>query len=74
MACGALFVGLAVAVLAKDALRILTPQIYWTAARAVPVIVLCHVIENVRSVILSGVMVRRVTHYLFPIAALVSVN
>lgn len=66
------FVGLAVAVLAKDFLRILTPPSYWHAARIVPLIVLCYILENVRSVILSGVYVQRVTHYLLPIAVVIA--
>jgi O-antigen/teichoic acid export membrane protein len=67
----ALFVGLCVSVLAKDVLRILTPASYWAAARYVPIIALCYVLESARSVIISGILVQRVTHHLVPITALI---
>jgi O-antigen/teichoic acid export membrane protein len=66
------FVGLTVAVLAKDLLRIVSPASYWGGARIVPLIVLCYVLEALRSVMLTGILVRRVTHYLVPIAAIVA--
>ena len=37
-----------------------------------PLIVLCYVLEALRSVMLTGILVRRVTHYLVPIAAIVA--
>jgi O-antigen/teichoic acid export membrane protein len=58
-----LMVGIMVSLLARDALRILTPPTYWDGYRIVPLIVLCYIIDNVRTVILSGVLVRRTTHY-----------
>jgi O-antigen/teichoic acid export membrane protein len=62
------FVGLAVALLAKDALRILAPTTYWGASQIVPIIALCYILDNVRSVILSGVLIQRLTQLLIPIA------
>ncbi|MBI4167044.1 MAG: oligosaccharide flippase family protein [Acidobacteria bacterium] len=61
-------VGLAIALLAKDALRILSPTSYWGASQIVPIIAFCYVLDNVRSMILSGVLVQRMTHSLIPIA------
>jgi O-antigen/teichoic acid export membrane protein len=66
-----LCIGLGVAVMAKDALRILTPESYWAAAQFVPLIVLCYVLGNARLVMLSGILVRQLTHYLIPITALI---
>jgi O-antigen/teichoic acid export membrane protein len=61
-------VGLAIAVLAKDALRIIAPMSYWGAAQVVPIIALCYILDNVRSVIVSGVLIQRTTRSLIPIA------
>lgn len=68
-----LLVGVAVALLARDALRVLTPQSYWEGARIVPLIVLCYVMDNSRTVILSGVLVQRATHYQAWIGVVVTV-
>jgi O-antigen/teichoic acid export membrane protein len=57
-------VGLAVALLAKDALRIMTPPSYWAATRIVPLIALCYILDNIKAVVLSGILIQRVTHYL----------
>jgi len=57
-------VGLAVSLLAKDALRIMTPPSYWAATRIVPIIVLCYIMSDIRSVVLSGILIQRATHYL----------
>lgn len=69
-----LMVALAVSVLARDALRLLTPPSYWGAARVVPLIALCYVFENIRTVFLSGVLVQKLTHRLLPIAGLIAVT
>jgi O-antigen/teichoic acid export membrane protein len=66
-----LFVGLAVALLAKDVVRLISPASYWAASRIVPLIVMCYVLENIRSVISSGIFVQRVTHRLMVISAVV---
>ena len=63
--------GLGVAVLARDVLRIMAPENFWSAARIVPLIVLCYVLDNIRSVTTSGLLVRRDTRYLAGIAAIV---
>jgi O-antigen/teichoic acid export membrane protein len=60
----AVLVGLTVSVLAIDILRILTPQSYWAAAAVVPLIALSYVLSDMRSVLLSGILVQRVTHHL----------
>jgi len=62
-------VGLAVAVLAKDVLRILTPPGYWAAARVVPLIALSYIVSNVRQVVVTGILIRQATYYLTVIAA-----
>jgi len=58
-----LLVGVAVCLLARDVLRILTPENYWDSYRIVPLIALCYILDNSRAVILSGILVRGVTHY-----------
>jgi O-antigen/teichoic acid export membrane protein len=57
-------VGLTVSVLAIDILRIITPPAYWAAATVVPLIALSYVLNDIRSVVLSGILVQRVTHHL----------
>ena len=66
------FVALAVALMARDVVRLISPPSYWSASRIVPLIVMCYVLDNVRSVVLSGVFVQRATHRLIGIAAVVS--
>ncbi|MBZ5546329.1 MAG: oligosaccharide flippase family protein [Acidobacteriia bacterium] len=65
-------IGLAVAVMAKDILRIMTPSGYWASARIVPIIALCYVVDNVRSVVMSGILIQRVTHHLASISLVVA--
>jgi len=69
-----LLVGVAVTVLARDALRILTPETYWDGARIVPFIVLCYILDNTRTVILSSILVQRATHYEAWIGAVVTLT
>lgn len=67
-----LLVGLAVSVLAKDILRVLSPPGYWGAAPIVPLIALSYVLSNTRVVVLSGILIQRATNQLAvitPIAA-----
>jgi O-antigen/teichoic acid export membrane protein len=64
----AAFVGLGIAVMAKDALRIMTPPSYWAAARIVPLIVLSYVLSALGLVVVSGIYVQKVTRRLVPIA------
>jgi O-antigen/teichoic acid export membrane protein len=66
------FVGLGITVLAKDALRIMTPASYWDAARVVPLIALSYILSGVRSIIWTGILVRRVTHHLAWISIVVA--
>ncbi len=66
-------VGLAVAIMAKDALRVMTPQSYWAATRIVPLIVLCYILDNIKAVVLSGILIQRVTHYLAAISVVAAV-
>lgn len=66
--------GLAVAVMAKDVIRIISPPSYWAAARIVPLIVLCFVLDDIRNLVLSGIYIQRATHYLARIAAVISVT
>ncbi len=67
-----LLLGLGVALFARDALRIIAPASYWGAAAVVPLIVLSYVLNDIRTVVLSGVLVQKVTHYLAWIAAVVA--
>ena len=62
-------VGLGIALMAKDVLRIVSPMTYWGAAHIVSIIALCYILDNVRSVIVSGVLIQRTTRSLIPIAA-----
>jgi len=62
------FVGLGVSVLARDVLRIVAPPSYWAGAAVVPLIVLSYVLADVRSVIVSGILVQQATHRLIPIS------
>jgi len=57
------FIGLAIALLGRDFLRITTPAAYWNAAQVVPLIVLSYVLLGMRAVIWTGILVRRVTHH-----------
>ena len=66
-------VGLGIAVMAKDVLRILTPPSYWPAARLVPLILVSYVLSAVGLVEASGIYVRRVTRYLAPTGLFVAV-
>ncbi len=65
-------VGLLVAVLAKDVLRLLVPESYWAAAQVVPIIALCYVLADMRSVLLSGILVERATHRVALISVIVA--
>ncbi len=67
-----LFLALAVSLLARDALRIMVPESYWTAASVVPLLALSYVLADARMVILSGVLVQQATRQLAAIAALVA--
>jgi O-antigen/teichoic acid export membrane protein len=67
-------VGLTVSVLAIDILRILTPQSYWAAAAVVPLIALSYVLSDMRSVLLSGILVQRVTHHLAWISLVIAAS
>jgi len=69
-----LFIGLSVALFARDAIRIIAPMSYWPAARIVPLIVLCYVLNDIRSIVLSGILIQKATHYLPPIAAAITVT
>lgn len=64
--------GLGVSLFAKDALHVLAPATYWAAASVVPIIVLSYVLDNVRTVVLSGLLVQRMTHHLAWISAVVA--
>jgi O-antigen/teichoic acid export membrane protein len=64
------FAGLAVVLLAKDVLRIMTPPAYWAAARVVPLITLSYILNDMRAVVLSGVLVRNLTHHIAWISAI----
>lgn len=64
----AVVVGLGVSVMAKDALRIMTPPSYWAAAQVVPLLVLSYILSALRLVVISGIYVQKVTHRLIPIA------
>jgi O-antigen/teichoic acid export membrane protein len=68
----AVCIGLAVGVLARDALRIMTPPSYWSAAQVVPLIVLCYVLDSTRAVVLSGILIQRATHQLAVISIIVA--
>lgn len=65
--------GLALSLFAKDVLRILTPSSYWGAARIVPLIAMCYVVETIRLVVTSGILVKRKTHLLAGVAVIVAV-
>ena len=67
------FVALGVSVMAKDVLRILTPSSYWGAADIVPIIACCYVLEGIRAVVNSGILIRKVTHHLALIGVVVAV-
>jgi len=67
----AAFFGLGVSVFAKDILRIMTTEAYWGAAHVVPLIVLSYILADIRGVVISGILVERVTHYL-PLVGVVS--
>jgi O-antigen/teichoic acid export membrane protein len=60
----AAFLGLAVSILARDYLRLFVPATYWQAAWVVPIIVLCYIAEDIRRVILSQLLVKKLTHYI----------
>lgn len=64
----AISVGLGVAIMAKDALRIMTPPAYWGAAPVVPLIVLSFVLSALRLVVISGIYIQKVTGRLVWIA------
>lgn len=64
----AVIVGLGIAVMAKDVLRIMTPPSYWGAAGVVPIIVLSYVLSALRLVVVSGIYVHKVTRRLILIA------
>jgi O-antigen/teichoic acid export membrane protein len=64
----AAFVGLGIAVMARDALRIMTPPSYWAAAHIVPLIILSYVFSALGLVVVSGIYVQKVTRRLVPIA------
>jgi O-antigen/teichoic acid export membrane protein len=66
-------IGLAVSVLAKDILRLLSPPGYWGAAPIVPLIALSYVLSDMRSVVLSGILIQRATHQLAVISAIAAV-
>jgi O-antigen/teichoic acid export membrane protein len=65
------FVGLGIALMAKDLLRVISPPSYWSGARIVPLIVMCYVLENVRSVVTSGILVQQATRKLMGISFIV---
>jgi len=65
------FVGLAIALMAKDVVRLISPPSYWPAARIVPLIVMCYILDNVRSVVTSGVLIKQATHKLIGISFIV---
>jgi O-antigen/teichoic acid export membrane protein len=67
------FVGLGISVLARDLLRIMSPNAYWPAARIVPLIALSYVLANLRPVLHTGILVQRATHYLASISIVVAV-
>lgn len=67
-----LFVGIGISVLARDVLRVMTPQSYWGGAIIVPFIVLCYVLDNTRTVVVSGVLVQRATYHQAWIGAIVT--
>lgn len=69
-----LVVGVTVSLLARDVLRILTPESYWGGALIVPFIVLCYILDNTRTVLLSSVLVQRATHYEAWIGVVVTVT
>jgi O-antigen/teichoic acid export membrane protein len=66
-------VALAISVLARDILRVLSPSSYWGAAGLVPLLAFSYVLADMRSVVLSGVYVERATHYLAYIGCAVAV-
>jgi len=67
-----LFVGLGIALLAKDFLRIMTPPGYWSGAQIVPLIAMSYILGNVRMVITTGLGVKMATHYLALLAAVIA--
>jgi O-antigen/teichoic acid export membrane protein len=58
------FIGLGISVFARDVLKIMTTQPYWSAYRVVPLITLSYILADVRSVVLTGILVKKATHYL----------
>jgi len=66
------FVALGVGLFAKDVVRIVSPPSYWAASRIVPLIALCYVLENVRAVVMSGILVKQATRSLIWIGAVVA--
>ncbi len=65
-------VGLAVAIMGSELVRIISPPAYWAAASIVPIIVLCYVFNGMRGMFLTGVYVQQATRYLVLIAAVVT--
>lgn len=67
-------IGLGLAVMAKDVLRVFTPASYWTAARIVPLIILSYVFNAVRVVVVSGIYIKGATRDLAIIAVIGTVS
>ena len=67
------FVGLGISILARDLLRIMSPNAYWSAARIVPLIALSYVLANLRPVLHTGILVQQATHSLASISIVVAV-
>lgn len=59
-----LFIGLGISVFARDVLKIMTTQPYWSAYQVVPLITLSYILSDVRSVVLTRILVKKATHYL----------
>ncbi len=65
------FFGLAISVLARDAIELMADPSYWAAHRIVPIVVLSYLLQNVSTVISTGIYVQRTTHSMAAISVVV---
>ena len=55
------FVGLGMSLFAKDVIHVMSPEIYWEAARIMPAVILCYVIYAIEDHISTGIYLSKKT-------------